>query len=98
MTMPPMAHFYLLKQSLNLALCHSDRAKLQDDRSRVKTTRAASRCPPRSILALRARGGTQDIRAAVISWERSSRCVPRRDVKAWSYEPGRGEIFRPDLY
>ena len=39
MTMPPAAHFHLLKQTLNLALCHSGRDKLQDARERVKTTR-----------------------------------------------------------
>ena len=39
MTMPLMAQFYLLKQTLNLGLCHSDRDKLQEDAMRVKTTR-----------------------------------------------------------
>ena len=39
MTMPPALRFHLLKQTLNLALCHSSRDKLQDDSERVKTTR-----------------------------------------------------------
>ena len=39
MTMPPTAQFNLLKQTLNLAMCHSGRDKLQDGRERVKTTR-----------------------------------------------------------
>jgi hypothetical protein len=39
MTMPSVAQIHLLKQTLNLALCHSGRDKLQDAAVRVKTTR-----------------------------------------------------------
>ena len=40
MTMPSTAQFNLLKQTLNLAVCHSGRDKLQDGCERVKTTRS----------------------------------------------------------
>lgn len=39
MTMPSGVQYHLLKQTLNLALCHSGRDKLQDAGTCVKTTR-----------------------------------------------------------
>ena len=51
MTMPSVAQIYLLKQPLNLTLCHYGRDKLQDARMRVKTTRLSDLRLSRSILS-----------------------------------------------
>ena len=90
MTMPSALRNHLLKQPLNLALCHSGRDKLQDTEECVKTARRDYSRLSRSILSLLCSTEKVDF-----TWrERNSRCGPKHGGRNCWFPHEPDEIFR----